>query len=103
MWNVMIKGHTLEFRMSASGSIDPWTYEYYRNNGIMLVGSSDVKEFVRLDNHYIYKLNLSSSSEFCQKYEKEEFKTFEEVKDWLSNNAKLIKTMDQIYPKHENS
>lgn len=103
MWNVMIKGHVLEFRISASGSIDPWTYEYCRNNGITIIGSSDIKEFVRLDNHYIYKLNLSSESEFIRKYEEEEFQTFNEIEDWLNKNAKLVKTMDQIYPEHESS
>lgn len=104
MWNVMIKGHTLEFRMSGSGSIDPWTGEYCREHNIPLIGTGDVKEFVRIDNHYIYKLNHNcGSSEFFKKYENEELKTYEEVQDWLSAHAKLVKTMDQIDPRHENS
>lgn len=56
IFNVMIKGHTLEFRTSSSGSIDPWTMDYASEHKIGLIGTADIKDFVKVDNTWIYKI-----------------------------------------------
>ena len=96
----MIDGHTLEFRMSGSGSIDPWTREYCQEHNIPLIGTADIKEFVRVDSHYIYRITKGyGDSDFFKMYERGDLKTFDQVQDWLLTNTKLEKTMDQIDPR----
>lgn len=54
------KGHTLEFRGCSTGSIDPWSLDYARENNIRLVGTSDIATFMLVDGDDIFKLKGSS-------------------------------------------
>lgn len=96
IFNVMIKGHTLEFRSSCSGSIDPWTMDYAAEHKIPLFGTADIKDFVKVDNLWIYKIIHGFTAGFYKKYSNEELKTWEEVQDWLNNNCKLIGNVNDI-------
>ena len=95
-FNVMIKGHTLEFRTSGSGSIDPWTRDYAREHNIALIGTADVKDFVKVDDTWIYKIIHGYTSGFYEKYSNDELKTWEEVQDWLKENCYIVKNVSEI-------
>lgn len=92
----MIKGHTLEFRTSSSGSIDPWTMDYASEHKIGIIGTADIKDFVKVDNTWIYKITRGFTASFYNKYSNDELKTWEEVQDWLNNNCELIKNVSEI-------
>lgn len=96
IFNVMIKGHTLEFRSSCSGSIDPWTMDYAAEHKIPLFGTDDIEDFVKVDNLWIYKLAYCCAEKFIELYSNEKMQTWEEVQDWLNNNCKLIKNVNDI-------
>lgn len=96
IFNVMIKGHTLEFRSSCSGSIDPWTMDYAAEHKIPLFGTADIKDFVKVDNLWIYKLAYCRTEKFIELYSNEKMQTWEEVQDWLNNNCKLIGNVNDI-------
>jgi hypothetical protein len=92
----MIKGHTLEFRTSGSGSISPWLQDYCDEHKIALFGTSDMCDFVRVDNFWIYRLEYTREGDFVDEYSKENFKEWEQVQDWLHKNTRLVDTMDEI-------
>lgn len=96
MFNCMIKGHTLEFRTSSSGSISPWLQDYCDEHKIPLFGTADIAEFVRVDNFWIYRLEYTQKSHFVDEYSKENFKEWSQVEDWLHKNARLVDTMDEL-------
>ena len=48
-------GHKIEFRSSGSGSLDPWTSEYARSLGVGIMCTSDIGEFMLIDDEHIYK------------------------------------------------
>lgn len=96
MFNVMIKGHTLEFRESSTGSIDPWTQDYYQKKKISAIGTSDMCDFVMVDREYIYCLEYESISGFIRDYSDEKHKTWEDVQEWLRTKCKLIKRASEI-------
>lgn len=50
------EGHTFEFRSCPTGSIDPWSLDYARENNIHLVGTSDFADFILIDGDTLYKL-----------------------------------------------
>jgi len=52
---VEFDGHKIEFRSSGSGSLDPWTSEYARSLGVGIMCTSDMGEFMLIDDEHIYK------------------------------------------------
>jgi hypothetical protein len=92
----MIKGHTLEFRTSSSGSISPWLQDYCHEHNIALFGTSDMCDFVRVDNFWIYRLEYIREGTFVDEYSKENLKEWQQVEDWLHKHARLVDTMDEI-------
>lgn len=71
---IEIDGHTIEYRICSTGSIDPWSLDYAHENKISLMGTSDMAEFILVDGEQIYK--LSSWGLF---HSLEKLKTWEEI------------------------
>ena len=97
IWNVMIDGHTLEFKDSSG--IDPWTKEYCKEHNIPLQVTGSVDTYARLDNNWIYRMDEQNSLlKFQDLYEDGTIKNFHDILSFLFNWGQLEKTMDQIAP-----
>lgn len=97
MWNVMIDGHTIEFRDSSG--IDPWTKEYCKEHNIPLQVTNNVETYVRLDNDCIYRMDTSNSlTKFQTLYEKGTIKDFHDILSFLFDCGMLEKRMCHISP-----
>ena len=97
IWNVMIDGHTLEFKDSSG--IDPWTKQYCKEHNIPLQVTGSVDTYARLDNNWIYRMDEQNSLlKFQDLYEDGTIKNFHDILSFLFNWGQLEKTMDQIAP-----
>ena len=84
MNKIEIDGHSFEFRICSTGSIDPWSLDYAIKNSINFMISDDMTYFVLLDGDSIYKL-----LNYGHIFEDVIPKTFEEAKEWLDNYTKF--------------
>ena len=73
-----IDGHTLEFRMSGTGSIDPWSGDYAHDNKIALMVTADCARFILVDGDHIYK-----EKGFGKLFHDCGIETWEQAQDWL--------------------
>ena len=60
MTKFIFGNHKVEIESSPTGSIDPWSLDYARENNIRLVGTSDIATFMLVDGDDIFKLKGSS-------------------------------------------
>ena len=49
-------GHTIEFRGSGTGSLDPWSADYAHEQGVSMMCTTDMAEFALVDGEYVYKI-----------------------------------------------
>ena len=78
-----IDGHTFEIRYSGSGSIDPWTGDYARENNISLIGTSDVVSFILVDGDNIYRSRRSLVNFITS-----DFDNYESAMEWIKEHTK---------------
>lgn len=76
--------HCLEFEMSGSGSIDPWSGAYARGIGVTQWGTADLGDFVLVDGDGVYRLRSTPTrfNDFWQKSDK----TWETAIKWVEDN-----------------
>ena len=96
IWNVMIDGHTLEFKDSSG--IDPWTEQYCKECNIPLQITNNIETYARLDMNWIYRMDSGALENFKIFYEDGTIKDFHDILSFLFNWGQLEKTMDQIIP-----
>ena len=83
---IEIDGHTIEYRICSTGSIDPWSLDYACENKISLMCTSDMAEFILVDGEQIYKINSWGSFSYLEK-----LKTWGEIEEWLNQNSKKLR------------
>ncbi len=49
-----IEGHTVEFRVSGSGSMSPWEYDFASSINLSLFGTADLRLFMLIDEDHVY-------------------------------------------------
>lgn len=62
-----VAGHTVEFG-NGSSSLDPWTRQYARENGVSLMTTCDCREWMLVDGESLYCLRSSSPVYQFHKY-----------------------------------
>ena len=77
-----IEGHTVEVRYSGTGSHDPWSGKYLRDNNIGLMCTADVAHFALVDGDTVYKLSWRFH-EFCDA----NFERWDDALQWLKENS----------------
>lgn len=55
-------GHTIEFRGSGTGSLDPWSGDYAHEQGVSMMCTADMAEFALIDGEYVYKIKHGAYS-----------------------------------------
>ena len=93
-----IEGHTLEFKLSSSGSIDPWSGEYAKKIGVSQWGTSDMGKFVLVDGDDIYRMRWGEVL-FSSFFEASD-KTWDSAMRWIEKNKERhfgsLKEMKQL-------
>lgn len=84
-----IEGHTIEFRTSASGSLDPWTSEYARNINFPLMCTADMAKFMLVDGSHIYKFeSFEIAYDLVDKISNGSICKWKEFIDWISDTRR---------------
>lgn len=78
-----ILGHTVELRVSNSGSHDPWTGDYAKEKGVGLIGTADIKTFILIDGDTVY--SLKQQLPLIKALEETDFSSWEDVKKTINN------------------
>lgn len=83
--NATVEGHTLEYRYSGTGSMDPWTRKYLKDNDMLggMLCTADVAYFILVDGDTVYKKfgNLSRFEDV------KEMTSWSDVQEWLNKNC----------------
>lgn len=87
-----IEGHTLEFRSSGSGSIDPWTIDYADEHKIGLMGTCDIRDYLLVDGDLIYEVRNCRAPSFYES----NIDNWKDASEWIENNTrKSIQTLTE--------
>lgn len=83
-----IDGHTIEFRGSGTGSIDPWSGVYADEIGVSVMCTADMAEFMLIDGSHIYKFDSFNDARHLTTRIEEGTLAWEEFATWLDDMIK---------------
>ena len=56
MEHIKIFGHTIEFKESGMGSLDPWSADYAHEQNVNLMGTDDMASFALIDGERVFRI-----------------------------------------------
>ena len=56
MEHIKIFGHTIEFKESGMGSLDPWSADYAHEQNVSLMGTDDMASFALIDGERVFRI-----------------------------------------------
>lgn len=56
MEQLNVFGHTIEFRGSGTGSLDPWSGDYAHEQGVSIMCTADMASFVLIDGERVFRI-----------------------------------------------
>jgi hypothetical protein len=77
------------------GSVDPWSLDYYDENKIPIIGTSDIRLYCVVDDESIYSLDCCFISQLFNGNEEVDV-SWEEFEDILESKGKFIKNKSDI-------
>lgn len=90
---INIDGHSAEYRVSPSGSLDPWTSDYANSLGVGIMCTADMAGFILIDGEHIYKLK---NGIFSVVLSNEKFNSWDSFNEWLlENKERYFGTLSQ--------
>ena len=72
-------GHTIDLSVSGSGSIDPWTSDYARENGVSCWGTCDMGLFALVDGEKIFKMKIGRQLHIIEAFKNEKISSWDEA------------------------
>lgn len=82
MKTIEIESHTIEIKMSSTGSIDPWSSKWADENSLPIMCTSDLAKFILIDGEEIYRLDTWNTDFLSSGLTK-----FSEVLEWLEGRT----------------
>ena len=59
MGHIKIFEHTIEFKESGMGSLDPWSADYAHEQNVSMMGTDDMASFALIDGERVFKIKNS--------------------------------------------
>lgn len=59
MEHIKIFEHTIEFKESGMGSLDPWSADYAHEQNVSMMGTDDMASFALIDGERVFKIKNS--------------------------------------------